>query len=181
MSSIQHNKPFVICNVTHIGVSRLVTLVQTTCCLIRPASELIVKSGAPSNHAMTFGWLAIRIHCSHNRQTGWKNVNVKCKCPLISVQLPHSPSHLNYSAPLSSTVGPPKMNVALWVIEWLYSVLKQLRSWIQTECTWPPECKWVGLSVGELCVILSGPLSETPFTGRDPTNDPRVCKAVGHI
>lgn len=46
---------------------------------------------------------------------------------------------------------PPLANAVLWVMEWLYSEPKQLRSWIQTKCTKP--CV---LNVNELVLLWPG-------------------------
>lgn len=65
-------------------------------------------------------------------------------------------------------------------MEWLYGVLKQLRSCIETECTRPRV-----LNVNELAFPqpgaehdLVGSALRDARQGRDPANQPKVCGTV---
>lgn len=172
-SSINKYKPGVIYKIAQFGVSRALPTADTkSCCLIRLVSELIVGGVLPlfcSDHAsctndvisrakysvkstgQQFGCPPTGIHGSPSRQ----GVRGGDKLRQIDVQFLHPllhPSHSTYSTVfLSIHPWPPLVNVVLWVMEWLYSVLKQLRSWIQTEYMQPRV-----LNVNELAFLQLG-------------------------
>lgn len=129
-------------------------------CLIRPVSELIVKGillllcGHASctnmgishaKHSTKKGrsmvWMpSNRYSLQQSRQGIFASFSLQCtldsSCPIYWTTIP------------SIHPWPPLVNVALWVMGWLYSALKQLRSWIQPECVQPR-----ALDVNELAFL----------------------------
>lgn len=127
-------------------------------CLIRPVPELIVKGILLllCSHASCTN-MGIS-HAKHSMKKGrlvvWMPSNryslqpeqAEHFCIFLFAMHPRCPIY--WTTIPSIHPWPPLVNVALWVMGWLYSALKQLRSWIQPECVQPR-----ALNVNELAFL----------------------------